>query len=122
MNVGGDTITDQFKGMSGSMFPNLAAGPKEGDTGMFSRIPSMATPGEPSPEEVEAAADRARHSRQLYITSVKVMNFNLSDKNNAAAYCELYQRLYNEVSLKTVFIKDIYKEFITWILSSMLGV
>ena len=79
---------------------------------MFQRIPSMGTENEPTPEELEEAAEKARYSKELYITRVCVKNFNLSNSKDAEDYCLLYQKLYNAVSLKTVLIKDVKKEFI----------
>lgn len=69
--------------------------------GMFSDFSKIAGKGiEPTPEEIEAAAEAARYNKTVVIKEFHANTFDLSDKNDLESYKNEIVKIYEAMKLK----------------------
>ena len=66
------------------------------DPGMFPGLLSRNYGFEPTPEEMEAAQEKARYAKNVYMTGYHAHTFDLGDKEQVKAYEELRVRIYEK--------------------------
>jgi hypothetical protein len=75
-------------------------------------LPSMQRDGEPTPEEMEKAAEAVRFSKVVKVQDIHVETYDFSDKKQVQAYRKKYVELYELASLSKVLITVNERQFI----------
>jgi hypothetical protein len=75
-------------------------------------LPSMQRDGEPTPEEMEKAAEAVRFSKVVKVQDIHVETYDFSKKKDVEAYRKKYVELYQKASLSQVLITVNERQFI----------
>lgn len=75
-------------------------------------LPSMQRDGEPTPEDMEKAAEAVRFSKVVKVQNIHVKTFDFSDAKQVEEYQKTYLKLYQQASESKVLITVNERQFI----------